>query len=256
MLNSNRYSKIVYAETQRMVYKNPLLYRIYYNLYRKKKGVRIELPNIKTDLHLAGYPRSGNTFARFLINKFIGGKDSSIKIVSHNHSVAGLKIANEAKILNVILVRNPLEAIISSYIKHYALRNCEPPEKMDVFIMDGKIKLYLDYYNFTHDIINDKNCLVEFRSLIENPIDFIGWLQRKLFLDCNYLTAEEIENAKVEFFGKEESKNPLGSSLPNSNRDVVKEKLIEKMTNHHRMKEAQKIYNKIISKKVEFSNFE
>ena len=84
---------------QRFFYQNKIPYLIYYHLYRKNRGIKIYLPDKKTDLHLAGYPRSGNTFSTFLVKDLIISKSNEkINLITHLHSVAGLKIANSLKV--------------------------------------------------------------------------------------------------------------------------------------------------------------
>ena len=98
---------------KRLIKSNPFLFKLWFELYRKNRGVEISYFNHKTKFLLDGYPRSGNTFAASLV-KYIYGKDV---FVHHFHAIAPIKIALRKDIPVFILIRDPKEAITSYYLK-------------------------------------------------------------------------------------------------------------------------------------------
>jgi len=110
---------------KRLIKSNPFLFKLWFELYRKNRGIKKNYFNHKTKFLLDGYPRSGNTFAASLV-KYIFGKEV---FVHHFHAIAPIKIALRKDIPVYILIRDPKEAITSNYLKTFALKNKDVPRK-------------------------------------------------------------------------------------------------------------------------------
>lgn len=102
---------------KRIVKQNIFLYRLWFYLYRKNRGVKISFFGADTSLYVDGYPRSGNTFLVHLIKNIFPG----INMVHHFHAIAPIKIALSRNIPTYILARAPSEAISSNYLKEYSM---------------------------------------------------------------------------------------------------------------------------------------
>ena len=66
------------------------------------------------DIAIIGFPRSGNSFARatFLY------ANPNLKIASHHHYIAELKIAIKYQIPSLLLIREPIESLSSLVVRN------------------------------------------------------------------------------------------------------------------------------------------
>ena len=63
-----KFSRLLY-----FVKSNKITFYLWYRLYRKTRGVKINWFNKDTVFLIDGYPRSGNTFIQMLIKNVFGG---------------------------------------------------------------------------------------------------------------------------------------------------------------------------------------
>ncbi len=213
----------------------PLLYSIWFKLYRSKHGVKINWLDRNTTIFFDGYPRSGNTFMYFLF-----GKIYDIDIIAHHyHAIAPLKIALKKRIKSIIIIREPIEAIASNYLKRFELIGL--PKKINYPVLKRLIIDYKNYYKFINRN-KDKVFLVHFNSLINNPENTI--FQIDLFLE-NLSGLEEsvlkkrINEVKDLSFG---SKSVLGSSKPNQEKSILKKEIKRVIKNIQEYEECKKAY--------------
>ncbi len=89
---------------------SPAVYRLYVRL---RRGGRTRLPLPDDDLHITGLPRSGNTFAIGLIERLM----PELRVSSHLHVLASLRIALRHGVPTVVLFRDPADALASWMIK-------------------------------------------------------------------------------------------------------------------------------------------
>jgi len=88
-------------------------------LYIKKRLTTMDhdpinlLPSKDTDLHIAGFPRTANTFAVGLIKKLL----PQVNIANHIHTKATIKLAIKNDVPTLVLIRDPREAVSSIIIK-------------------------------------------------------------------------------------------------------------------------------------------
>lgn len=73
------------------------------------------LVNEETDLVIEGFPRSGNTFA---VAAFLLSQASEVKLAHHTHKPANVIQAIRLTIPAIVIIRNPLDAIVSLTIRH------------------------------------------------------------------------------------------------------------------------------------------
>ena len=89
--------------------KIPFLYKI----FAKNLKSDPRMTDANTTVVIEAFQRSGNTFAWFLIREIFGDE---FKIAHHTHSVANLKLAIRYNKKTVILIRNPIDSIVSAII--------------------------------------------------------------------------------------------------------------------------------------------
>jgi len=163
---------------KRLIKSNPFLFKLWFELYRKNRGVEISYFNHKTKFLLDGYPRSGNTFAASLV-KYIYGKDV---FVHHFHAIAPIKIALRKDIPVFILIRDPKEAITSNYLKTFALKHKEIPKEVDKTLLNNLIIEYSNYYKFVYEQGNKINIII-FKDFISKPEIFLSKINSLVYND-------------------------------------------------------------------------
>ena len=86
-----------------------------YDAYLRCVGRRADacFPSSATDLHLTGYPRSGNTFSANLTAALF----PDLKVATHIHAISSLKLALKHEVATIVLIRDPSEAVPSAVIK-------------------------------------------------------------------------------------------------------------------------------------------
>ena len=143
----------------------PAFYKAYYLIRVKPRRKNKELHKFKLlltsdiDLYLDGYERSGNTFLKFLIVTLFPDK----KILSHLHKIAPIKIMLKREVPTFILIRSPLEAVTSNYLKHFSKTGL--PSKIDENILQMRLKDWIIYYSYVKNNLSRLN-LVPFEDLI------------------------------------------------------------------------------------------
>lgn len=98
------------CNTRLALKRSPTLYPVVLRL----KGLSDrEFPGPDTELHLTGFPRSGNTYCTALARVLF----PQLEICSHIHAVASLKMALAMRVPIIVLLRRPSEAISSMAVK-------------------------------------------------------------------------------------------------------------------------------------------
>jgi len=136
---------------------------LFYRLSLRVRGVDTAalFPSSRTDLHLTGYQRSGNTYATGLIRRLF----PTLAVASHLHSIATLKVALEESVPTVVLIRDPGDAIPSSSLKKGGSRFGLSPIRI------SEIE-YVAYYRFVARHLDDLNVIL-FDRLVADPTRFV-----------------------------------------------------------------------------------
>jgi hypothetical protein len=117
-----------------------------------------QLPSPQTDVHIAGYPRSANSFCTILLQRYA----PSLRIAHHVHTPVTLKLARKHGVKTIVLIRDPAEAISSNIVRmgegkgetRYQIDNC--------------IGDYVSYYEFVRAHREDF-VLLDFSSATGDP---------------------------------------------------------------------------------------
>jgi hypothetical protein len=241
---------------------NAFLYLLYFHIVRKHRGIKPPWFTNNTDIYFDGYPRTGNTFLSHLLRNVL----YNLKSVHHLHCVAAIKIALRKKIPTYILVRNPLDAISSNYLKHFSAKKEIIPQIIDQAVLMGKLEDYISYYSYVLKKINELN-VINFETLIANPFEIISIISHhfnekidktdfEYTLIYYYKDEEELKKIPKDykFKNKDGGKNKggardkLGSSLPNDFKDKIKKELSQHLCQQKKSKIALQIYSDILSK--------
>ena len=148
------------SKIRQLIRSKPNIYKIF--LYFKN-GYSYKLPNKSTDLHLTGYQRSGNTFAAEIIANIFPNHT----IVTHFHSIASIKSAFKHDVPVIVLIRNPLDSVLSSIVKRVDGQG-ENINTAIAYDLD-------EYYYYYSYVLNhsDKIKIFHFTQLKDNPGNLI-----------------------------------------------------------------------------------
>ena len=84
--------------------------RLYRWVFQGREGYRDRMVTEATDICIDGYPRSANSFA---VGAFEQAQDGPVRIAHHNHAPAPILEAVRREIPAVVLIRNPVDTLIS-----------------------------------------------------------------------------------------------------------------------------------------------
>lgn len=218
---------------------NTLLYQLW---YYPRKIIRKEERVIPRDqcVYIDGFPRSGNTFATNMVKMAIEG----IQPVSHLHAVAPLKLALRRNIPTLILIRHPLDSIISLYIMETKKNN---KTGFDAHLASRLAWDYIEYYRFIYQI-KSTVCIYRFEHLVEDPLK----LCRKVVeitgveIDDNILI-KNIQSTESKLEQKNKNQDADVSSYPKKERLDKKQALMKDFSALPEIEIAQSIYQKVIN---------
>lgn len=224
---------------RQLVYRNLLLYKVWFYTYRRIKGDPARLPSDNDDFYFDGYPRSGNTFfAQFLLRVYPDNK-----FAHHLHSIAALKIALGKNIPSFIIVREPEDAVVSNLFRVVAAYKKSP----DRDLIEHLLLMYYDYYRFVNDN-RDRVQVLSFRLCIDNEVQTVKKIAQGVGLEikCDSYLEKMLEGFKIYMEKKEKEKDAFASSLPNEDRKEFKKRYVNEIVHSPSYQKSRAIYNKLI----------
>lgn len=170
-----------------------------------------------TGLVIEGFPRCGNTFA---VVAFELAQEQSVKIAHHLHVPAQIIYAVRHHIPVLVLIRNPVDAVIS-----YMIRDRR------ITIEDG-LNEYIWFYSYVLKY-RDQVVLAEFESVTGNYGDVIMRLNERFHTRFSLFehTAEneaEVFRA-IEGYSQKIQSGEAGVARPSESRAEQKKELMEKI---------------------------
>lgn len=211
-----------------------------YNLYaRIRTGKRLRLSDEDTDLAIEGFPRSGNTFSRYLFEAAF----PNANLASHVHAIAALKAAMRYKKPIILLLRDPMECIASWASKNYA----QHQEKIESFVKQS-VSDYLGINSFAMSS-SEAIHVVGFDDLIARPEEFIMLCARLMNKPAPPGLVGVPEKVKKLMQDREQDKDPLGSSLPSISREIHKSEMAELVERIPAYSKAVKVFHALEKRK-------
>ena len=201
--------------------------------------LKIQLPPYKlhhlakdTDLCLEGYPRSGNSW----LHRYFLKANHSAKTAHHVHLSSQIKSALNNYVPTLVLIRNPLDTIISNHIYNFCRTN-----------LSLEIKNYICYYNYI-DRIKDKILLVNFETAIYEPNYVIKCLNKKFNLSFSKgIKKDIILQMEKEYKNESQHLKYNVSHIPSERRTNLIKQLFPSIKNNLYYPIAKDIYNSLQS---------
>lgn len=215
---------------------NMVLYYLWFKFVRQRTGLSIGFFDQDTNVYIDGYPRSGNTFLIHLTKQLLSGLNS----VHHLHKIAPIKIAIVKDLPVFILIRNPLDAISSNYLKHFAMRDKPVSKQLDLRLLNELILDYLFYYKFVSKH-KDRITIIEFHRLINFPGTVINQIADKMDVQKE-IGYKNITEAEKLYRG---ATDPLGSSRPNEKKKFYKNIVKDVLKKSDKYPEVKQLYEQM-----------
>ncbi len=257
-----------------MIHLFKLRFLLQQNLYFRKLRFRLKgidpndyiVQKNKTRICIEGYPRSANSFAYRMFSKVNDGH-----IAHHVHSVGNVKRAVEYGIPTVVLIRKPVDAIMS-FVVGIAGDSRDYSQKVEYAIL-----YYILFYQRISSY-RDSVVIADFQTVIKDINIVIDQVNLKYGATFNNIedpngTAKTIKNELRNAFSDEGKKQPVRRPIlgrfspeflrpmvvknnadlrwmpiPNQRREEIKKRVKPLVTDHPMLQNAQIIYKDLNQK--------
>ncbi len=225
------------SKIRQIIRSEPNIYKIF--LYFKN-GYTYKLPNKNTDIHLTGYQRSGNTFATKIIENIF----SEYTFVTHFHSISSIKSAFNYDVPVIVLIRNPVDSVLSSVVKRIDGRD-ENLRTAITYDLDE----YYQYYSYVLKH-HDKIKIFHFLDLKNNPEKLIKLVADQL--NIKTLDDSQINNAvKLSYENLNDDKRKDGDrNMPSQYKENKKKELLKYVKDNEMMNKCEQVYKSLLGKSV------
>lgn len=228
---------------RKLVGENIFLYNLWFKIISRNNSRKKPKTFTKdTVCYIGGYQRSGNTYLAHIVKNVF----PDLVYVSHLHKVAVVKYSLELGLPAFVLIRKPIDAISSNYLKHYSAIRDTIPTETDFQLLRKYTEEYLWYYQVIYES-GSKVEIIRFEDVIKNTPQV---LNRLAYLSKIKLTDEEMleryEMAKQSYKG---ATDKLGSSRPSEYKEKAKNKVKESLMKLKLFNEADEVYKSIIESK-------
>lgn len=215
---------------------NVFLYKIWFNLYLRKKNRSLKLPQADDVFYFDGFPRSGNSYTIGLIERAY--PELKNRSSHHLHSIAGIKLALKKGLKTFIIIRQPKDAIVS----YLFVKNSN--NSISSKLISNIIDQYITYNEFVYENRNKIN-VIKFDDVINNGekaiLEFGLLFQLNSNDNVNWIIQDY--NSRMKNF---QNIQPVKfSSMPNSERKKFREVNKEAVINSNNFEKAVDIYNKL-----------
>ena len=202
-------------------------------LFRLRKVNRDLTVNRHTDIVIEGFPRCANTFT---VVAFQQAQYRDVNIAHHLHAPSQIMLAKKLGLPAILLIRDPVDAIVSLKIRHPELdvRRC--------------IRDYIAFYRSLSSI-NDYPVVADFHD-ITNHLDLvIEEVNRRYQTHFTkfFNTNENVESVFAEIDVIRKAANRSSSQVATPNRDKEEQKkftrdLVESSLSDKEIGNARKLY--------------
>ena len=164
----DRFATQLRYRAKQFIGRHPWLYRA---VFRNRSGFEDLLVDEETDICIEGFPRSANSFA---VAAFRHAQDEPVGIAHHNHVPAPVLTAVRRGIPTIVLIRDPVEAVISfrGLLLQIAATNDE--EKAFHIAFELRLKAWISFYE-TIKPVADRIVIAPFEEVTD---DFGGVIDR------------------------------------------------------------------------------
>ena len=183
-----------------------------------------------TQICIEGFPRSANSF----LTLFFSHWNPEVKTAHHLHLPFQVKIAAENNIPTVVIIRKPLDAIVSLIIRENFLYTWVA------------IKTYILFYEMIEEHL-DRLVLTSFEDAISRPDSVIEKINNKFNKSFNSGFLDKQINKHlfnvIDDVNSITGKTETAVSRPSKVKEILKKDMAEKVIKHRLYDRALKLYN-------------
>lgn len=217
----------------------PLLYRIWFRRYRRRKNQSARLPCSGDMLYLDGFPRSGNTYFCAAVQSLY----PTFQFAHHLHCLAPLRIAINNKVPSFVLMRSPKDAIASRYL---SVRSW--PSSMSELPRDELIDRLVDdwarYYRFCERHLSHVS-LIAFEDAVGNTFPYIYRMAELAGFNTDEISEIVFQRFHERFRQRDRSKSQGSTSFPDAIRTKEKEAVLSLVERSSAFEKAVKTYDRL-----------
>jgi hypothetical protein len=153
-------TQIRYPDKQ-FIGRHPWLYQ---TVFHNRSGYEDLLVNDDTDICIEGFPRSANSFA---VAAFRHAQDKPVGIAHHNHVPASVITAIQNGLPTVVLIRDPVEAVISNRGLQLQIGAVEDKAMPMHVTFEMHLQGWLSFYR-TVERVKDRVVIAPFEDVIDD----------------------------------------------------------------------------------------
>jgi len=192
-----------------------------------------EVYDSSASLCIDGFPRSANSFAVNLIKNAY----SSLNIIHHAHAPAVIKKALKDNIPTFVLVRKPIDAIASEYIR------AQYREKR-TYHVPNLIKRYYQYYQVANENIGDLY-IIRFETVTDSPEEYMRYVFETINVSSEVNYSDIISTTKNAGASKITENNIYTISVPVQERNYYKEQIVRDLMPRYDFTRVNELYTKV-----------
>lgn len=204
-----------------------------YTLLRQLEAFEELLVEKDTQICIEGFPRSANSF----MTLFFSHWNPDVKTAHHAHLPVQIRIAARRKIPAIVVIRPPLDAIVSLLVRE---KNLYPWVAIKTYILFYKmIEQYRSYF-----------ILADFETCITRPDRIVDLANKKFNTSFNNGILNEELNvslfANIDYVNKLNSGDETTTSRPSGLKENLKDELRAQISRHRLYETALRTYQSLL----------
>ena len=201
----------------------------------KKNSCQLAINN-ETDIVIEGFPRSGNSFA---VGAFRSAQSKPVNIATHLHAPAQIIVATRKNIPTLVVIRNPVDAVISLKALHIECNAKAVDTATSSYNFEILLKSYIDFYK-TIAPYRNKYILCCFEEVVRDFSKTISKINQHFNTKFDNFEHTETNVQKV----LEQQGFHAGPTVKRQQLKKLLYKEIERVKYQHLVSEAKQVYQK------------
>ncbi len=193
------------------------------------------IPSRNVDLFVTSFGRSGNTFCLHMVRECF----PHLRLASHGHLVATLKLAVQRRIPALVTIRDPLEVCASSIVKFQV-----QPGRARQRWTRRTLTEWMDFYRYVREHPSQLEVL-SFQQVTDDPAGLVQAVEKLGFSPAQGICPEEVYQRVEEKFHRSKLP-PQQHCIPNPIKERRKQQVRGFLASHPLMQEARALHRKLL----------
>ena len=221
---------------------NPAAYRLWFRWHCFKLRKKKQLPMPGDPLYFDGFPRSGNTYFTAGLKKVFSG----LQFANHLHAVAPIRMALDAGVPAIVLMREPSESV-ASYVLHIQspITQSSKKQRNEAELCELLLRQWRNYYRWVKRLEPQLKVVLSERAF-SDPAGVAELVATETGLDVERSVIESRwHEFHQSFKEKDKTKRQGSTSFPSEARDRQKLRVSELISMSSRLAECKRLYEEI-----------